>query len=312
MTHQIVIKDLQFQGHCGVTEAERIIPQTIALDLVLDYHPKHWATIATTDDIANAMDYAQAAEQVIQTATAQHFHLLETMTEAILSQLSKEFPVEGVQLWVRKVRPPIKQIQGSVGVRVNRRRHSLLPDQAPASFLMDCLPLLPRGTALDVATGQGRNALYLAAQGFRVEGIDRDEEALARIASTAREQHLTNLTVRHVDLEGDPNGPPDLPQAAYDVILVFFYLYRPLFPILQRALRPGGMLMYETFLIDNHLRHHHPRRKEFCLGHNELLQLSTGMRVLRYDEGEHQGQAGTAPVYTARLLAQKENDRVQT
>ena len=171
---------------------------------------------------------------------------------------------------------------------------------------MEQLPLLPKGTALDVATGRGRNALYLAAQGYAVEAIDRNEQALAELAATARQRNLTNLAVRHLDLEADPDSPPDFPKERYDVILGFFYLYRPLFRPLLQALKPGGMLVYETFLIDNHLRGRHPRRREFCLSHNELLRLTTGLRILHYDEGEHEGADSDEPAFTARLLAQRE------
>jgi hypothetical protein len=88
------------------------------------------------------------------------------------------------------------------------------------------------------------------------------------------------------------------------VIIGFFYLFRPLFAPILQALKPGGMLVYETFLIDNYFRHHHPRRWEFCLAHNELLRLTSSLRVLHYDEGEHQDSSAASPL-TARLVAQK-------
>jgi hypothetical protein len=66
--------------------------------------------------------------------------------------------------------------------------------------------------------------------------------------------------------------------------------------------------VYETFLIDNHLHHHHPRRSEFCLAHNELLRLTSPLRVLHYDEGEHESSRGLHAAFTARLVAQKPLD----
>jgi hypothetical protein len=86
---------------------------------------------------------------------------------------------------------------------------------------------------------------------------------------------------------------------------VFFYLHRSLFPAILSALKPGGVLIYETFLIDNHLQHQHPRRKEFCLGHNELLRLTSGLRVFHYDEGEHAGGHGADSSFTAQMIASK-------
>jgi hypothetical protein len=64
-------------------------------------------------------------------------------------------------------------------------------------------------------------------------------------------------------------------------------------------------LLYETFTIDNYFRYRHPRRWEFCLAHNELLRLTSSLRVLSYDEGEHEGGPGMGSVFTAQLNAQK-------
>jgi dihydroneopterin aldolase len=310
MTDRVIIERLEFQGHCGVTLEERQLPQPIAVDLALDYPPAALTSAAATDRVAEAVDYAKVAERLIEVGTKQECSLLESLAERLAGVVLAEFPVTGLKLWVRKVAPPLKHIQGSVGVRIERTRGLPTADAPPARFLQDQLHLLPKGAALDVATGQGRNALYLASLGYAVEGMDRDEQALATLAARAKERNLSNITLRLMDLEADPKRLPDLPAERYDVVLVFFYLYRPLFPVLLHTLRPGGMLLYETFLIDNHLRHHHPRRKEFCLAHNELLHLARDLRVLHYDEGARDEGAdagyGESPVFTARLLAVRE------
>ena len=88
-------------------------------------------------------------------------------------------------------------------------------------------------------------------------------------------------------------------------IVVFFYLHRALFPSLIESLKPNGVLIYETFTIDNYLRHRHPRRWEFCLAHNELLRLTSTLRVLSYDEGKHDGGHEPGPTFTAQLVAQR-------
>jgi cyclopropane fatty-acyl-phospholipid synthase-like methyltransferase len=158
---------------------------------------------------------------------------------------------------------------------------------------------------LDVATGRGRHAMYLASKGFPVHGIDRDADALHELQAQAQEAGLSSITTEYIDLEVNPQHPPDLGTATYDVILVFFYLYRPLFPQLVNALKSGGIIMYETFLLENHILRQHPRRKEFCLEANELLTLLQGFRILHYDEGEHEDPSGKERAYTARILAQK-------
>jgi len=113
-------------------------------------------------------------------------------------------------------------------------------------------------------------------------------------------------------LERRTDDRPEFPVNAYDVIVVCFYLHRPLFPWLVEALRPEGVLLYETFTIDNYVRYRHPRRWEFCLARNELLRLTSSLRVLSYDEGEHDGGPGMGSVCTAQLVAQKPRQAVPT
>jgi 2-polyprenyl-3-methyl-5-hydroxy-6-metoxy-1,4-benzoquinol methylase len=199
---------------------------------------------------------------------------------------------------------------GSVGVKVERSRMAHQPqliDPAPSLFLAQQLQLhrLPKGKVLDVAAGSGRNALYLASHGFQVDAMDRDEQAIAQLAATAKQRNLPNLSVQTVDLERKTEERPEFPKQEYDVIVVFFYLHRALFPALIDSLKPNGVLIYETFIIDNYLRHHHPRRWEFCLAHNELLRLTSTLRVLSYDEGEHDSSHGLGSAFTARLIAQQ-------
>lgn len=303
MADHLVIERLEFQGHCGVTAEERQVPQPIAVDLELDYPAHALETAAQSGDITQALDYAKVADRVVEVGTGQHFCLVETLAEQLVTLLLAEFSVSRVRLWVRKVSPPLKAVSGSVGVRLDRSRPLQTTGTPPARFLLEKGHLLPKGKILDVACGSGRHALYLAAQGFTVEGVDHDEQALAAVSAEATQRSLTNLTVRHVDLE----AKPDIPKERYDGIVVFFFLYRPLMPALVHALKPGGVLVYETFLIDNHLRHGHPRRREFCLEHNELLHLAVGLRVLHYDEGGRQGGHGDGFTFTARLVAGREN-----
>jgi SAM-dependent methyltransferase len=197
---------------------------------------------------------------------------------------------------------------GSVGVKEERARaahHGQQTELIPSRFLTQQLHRLPKGRVLDVACGAGRNALFLAKQGCEVDAIDRDADLLAKLASTASQQHLPNLRVKTVDLERTTNERPEFPKNSYDLIVVCFYLHRPLFPWLIEALKPNGLLLYETFTIDNYFRHRHPRRWEFCLAHNELLRLTSSLRTLSYDEGEHEGGPGMGSVFTAQLLAQK-------
>ncbi|NWF73834.1 MAG: dihydroneopterin aldolase [Nitrospirae bacterium] len=305
MAGKIIIERLEFHGRCGVTPEERKQPQPLAVDLELECQTE---PAAISDDIHRAIDYAQIADRVLAVGATQNCALLETFAEHLLTMLFSEFPIEKAKILVRKLAPPLKHVTNSVGVQLERSRllhHIQDPGPTPARFLTQQLHRLPKGKALDVAAGSGRNALYLAAQGFHVDAIDRDEETMTKLAATAKQHNLPNLTARTIDLERATDERPEFPQHEYDVIIVFFYLHRALFPALIESLKPNGVLLYETFLIDNYLRRHHPRRWEFCLAHNELLRLTSTLRVLSYDEGEHNGSHGPGSAFTAQLVAQQ-------
>ena len=312
MADKIVIERLEFQARCGITPEERQRPQPMAIDLELDCET---ASAAASGHLSDTVDYAQVAERIVELGGKEVCALLETLGEKILSLLFTEFPVSRARLWLRKLAPPMAQRAGSVGVRLDRPRaihHAQAADPLPSRFVAQQLHRLPKGRALDVACGSGRHALYLAAHGFDVEAIDRDQESLAQLSAAAAQRHLTHLTVKQVDLERSTEERPEFPANAYDAIIVCFYLHRPLFPWLIEALKPHGVLLYETFTIDNYVRYRHPRRWEFCLAQNELLRLTSTLRVLSYDEGEHEGGPGMGSVFTAQLAAQKPGHAVST
>ena len=305
MPDHIVIKQLEFRGRCGVTPEERSRPQPLAVDIELPYHLD---SAGVSDDLAHTIDYAKVVQRVVEVGTAQDSSLLETLAERLLTMLLDEFPITQVKLWVRKLHPPITAVTGSVGVTVERTRPAQQFQQrglVPSPFLVEQLHRLPKGKALDVAAGHGRHSLFLASQGYQVDAIDRDESALAQLAAAAQSHAYSAITTRALDLEQPAPFDPGLGKEAYDVIVVFFYLHRSLFPSLIDALKPGGILAYETFTIDNYVHHQHPKRREFCLTPNELLRLSSGLQILHYDEGGHRGNQTSGLAYTAQLLAHK-------
>jgi tellurite methyltransferase len=154
-------------------------------------------------------------------------------------------------------------------------------DQQVASWLTMHEQLLPRqGTAVDVACGRGRHALWLAARGLAVHAIDRDADALAAVHADALRRRLPIVTAA-VDLE---QGAPHLGAATFDVVVVVHYLHRPLFPALIAALRPGGLLIYETFTTAQAARGK-PRNPAFLLNPGELRELVSPLEVLASREG---------------------------
>ncbi len=152
----------------------------------------------------------------------------------------------------------------------------------PIPFLRDNLSLLPKGTALDIAMGEGRNGVFLATKGFQVTGLDISERGLekARQLATA---HGVSITTQVVDLETH-----HLEKNAYDVVLCTYYLQRDLFPQMKDALRSGGMAVVETYTLDH--QKYRPRfRTEYLIRQNELLDIFKDFIILRYqtvDDGK--------------------------
>src|SRR5438132_12815279 len=98
-----------------------------------------------------------------------------------------------------------------------------------------------RRRALDVAMGRGRHALPLARAGFRVFGVDVTLDAVRDAVAAAAAERL-RVHAWCADLTQHP-----LPAARFDLIVVSRYLQRDLFPALQSAIAPGGVVLYETF-----------------------------------------------------------------
>lgn len=154
----------------------------------------------------------------------------------------------------------------------------------PAAWLVDNLDVLPPGgVVLDVACGSGRHALFLAARGWRVHAVDRQ---VGRVEQVGRVRQVGEITTECIDLE---RGDPALGEGVYDAVIVFNYLHRPLMPALVRALRPGGVLIYETFTVGQATRGR-PRNPDFLLREGELPALVAPLRVIREREGDVEGR----------------------
>lgn len=148
--------------------------------------------------------------------------------------------------------------------------------ETPSAWICRFAPLIHAGgQVLDVAAGAGRHARHLAGLGLRVEVVDRDAEALCRLAG------VTGVTAHIADLE---HGPWPYAGRQFDAIIVANYLHRPLFPHLLTALAAGGLLIYETFAVGNE-RYGRPGNPDFLLKPGELLGLAAGrLHVVAYED----------------------------
>ncbi|BCQ23679.1 methyltransferase domain-containing protein [Caballeronia sp. NK8] len=153
----------------------------------------------------------------------------------------------------------------------------------------------PGGAVLDVASGRGRHARWLAARGFAVLAVDRDAEALASMSSIA------GIDTLSADIEGAPWPLPG--DRTFDAVVVTNYLHRPLFGHLIDALAPGGVLIYETFAAGNGSIGK-PSNPAFLLEPGELLDAVRGrLRVIAFEDGFVDDPR---PAYVQRICAIRE------
>lgn len=171
---------------------------------------------------------------------------------------------------------------------------------APSRFLVESFDLLPRGTALDLAMGNGRNAIYLASRGFDVDGVDIDPEVVARARATARR---LAAPIRAV-IGNVEDGTYIVPIEYYDVILVFNYLYRPVLKDIRDGVRPGGVVVYQTYTIEQP-RYGKPTNPAHLLEPGELKRVFADWEILRYREGIEVERPGRGPRALAGIVARK-------
>jgi SAM-dependent methyltransferase len=149
------------------------------------------------------------------------------------------------------------------------------------------------GEVLDFACGSGRHTRWLASKGFRVEAADRDAVALELLIG------VPHVMTRETDLE---EGAWPYAGRHFDGIVVTNYLFRPRLPLLLTALNPGGVLIYETFMVGNE-RFGKPSNPDFLLRSHELFErVADACTVLAYEQGE---VAEPKPAVIQRICAIK-------
>ncbi len=177
-------------------------------------------------------------------------------------------------------------------------KHSLAAKEAaegPAGILCELWPLLPAGAALDLACGRGRNALFLAEHGRQVTAVDWSATALEILEEHAKARKIpvrritridetkrsarAGIDLLHADLE-----TIELPANRYAVILCVRYLQRSLFSQISRALRPGGMLLFETYTEAQLDFSGGPRDPAHLLHNGELQKAFPELDVIFYRE----------------------------
>jgi tellurite methyltransferase len=166
---------------------------------------------------------------------------------------------------------------------------SLGPSKLLAAKIGTICSLIEGRRALDLACGEGRNAIFLAQQGFEVDAIDIAERGLERGRNRAKQLGVA-VNFLHADLEQYRL------QRQYDLILDFNFLLRPLIPDMVSALAPRGVILMETILSGPTLQGHH--REEFLLQPGELGRLFTGYpgEILLLEEDQKAAQSPVARI----------------
>ncbi|MFZ7126346.1 MAG: class I SAM-dependent methyltransferase [Desulfobacterales bacterium] len=161
----------------------------------------------------------------------------------------------------------------------------------PSRLVADFSALATGYRALDVAAGSGRHSLWLAERGFRVDAVDISETGLRMMGDgQGRIQRIC------ADLDDYTIRP-----ASYDLIVNVRFLDRRMFPDLREGLRPGGVLIFESFLEGPEGSAGGKFRREFLLRPNELLHAFLPLRVIHYGEREEESDGGS-PSRTASLV----------
>ncbi len=168
----------------------------------------------------------------------------------------------------------------------------------PNPFLKKHIRLLPTGKALDIATGEGRNAVFLAQHGFEVDAVDISEKGLRKAQQLAREKGV-RINTTEVDLDLF-----QIEKERYDLIADFYFLKRRLIPRIKKGLKKGGRVIFETYILDHRkLRARGPKQAKYFLKPNELIRLFKNFRIFFYREGIF--REGGRRKAVASLIAEK-------
>lgn len=177
----------------------------------------------------------------------------------------------------------------------------------PSEFLTEWLPRIKEGKfqesslrALDIACSAGRNALFLARQGYEVDAVDISSEALSRAKNSAQEAGLSGITWIEHDLE---QGLP-VTCDSYDLIIIIRYLNLPLLKSLSRHLKPEGFLLSEVHMQSD-AEVAGPEDSRFRAEAGELKKAAAGMSIEVYWEGLRD-DPDARKMALARVLARRD------
>ncbi|WP_363464374.1 class I SAM-dependent methyltransferase [Halogeometricum borinquense] len=180
-------------------------------------------------------------------------------------------------------------------------------DPEPAPLLERYVDALPPGRALDVAAGTGRNAVFLAEEGYEVEAIDQSREGLRITRERARERDVADrLDCLQVDIPSH-----EFPKDRYDLITVSFYRTVDRLPDIIDALAEDGVLFYEHHLRSTDQYEAGPSGDQYRFGANELLHACLDLTVLAFDAKTESRDDGRTAMRT-QIVARNSSGQAQS
>lgn len=168
--------------------------------------------------------------------------------------------------------------------------------KTPAKFLSNNFHYIPaKSSVLDLGMGEGRNAVFMAQKGYKVTGIDISSVAVRKAQMLAKEfgVQINGVVANLSKYKINDNS--------FDAIICFYYVDRPLIERMKKWLRPGGIIIYEAFTLDEQKKpDHRSEDSSYFLKNQELLRLFSEMRVLQFEEPTHEFQ------YRSSIIVQKQ------
>jgi SAM-dependent methyltransferase len=182
-------------------------------------------------------------------------------------------------------------------IRWNRKFDSKQEMGETSLWVQDMYRMAPGPIVLDLAAGQGRNAAFLARQGYEVLALDLSDRAVQSLKA----HNLPGLVPVQADLDTYP-----LRGESFDLIVCCFFLDRRLFPYIKESLKPGGILLYESAMESDQPSINQPGNRDYLFRTNELLHSFLGLRIISYQEVVFRDAKGDGQNrVVARLAAQK-------
>ncbi len=188
-----------------------------------------------------------------------------------------------------------KSIMEADRIKWNHKYREMPPRQQVSPLLQDFVGRARKGRALDIACGGGRHAVFLAGQGFEVDAVDISEVGLAYLQNRSPKIHPIPADLDEYRI----------PRGKYDLIINFNFLLRRLYPQIIAGLKPGGMVIFQTYLREENQPLRAPHHEDYLLKPNELPEAFRALRIIYYREEKIIGAGAKYPQF-ASLVAIKE------